>query len=140
LHLLEKVCNIQIQLAYHQEQNSDSQIRLCEPDGGNRLDGKRAVALGLVFVPLGVVSLIWKKHHVFTVIEYKDENNENRTIILDFEENTRNVQPVIYDRMVGARTQIVEPITIQETKRYMPESMLSTPEITKQGHTGGPFN
>jgi hypothetical protein len=137
---LEKVCNIQIQLAYHQEQNSDSQIRLCEPDGGNRLDGKRAVALGLVFVPLGVVSLIWKKHHVFTVIEYKDENNENRTIILDFEENTRNVQPVIYDRMVGARTQIVEPITIQETKRYMPESMLSTPEITKQGHTGGPFN
>lgn len=137
---MEKVCNIQIQLAYHQEQNSDSQIRLCEPDGGNRLDGKRAVALGLVFVPLGVVSLIWKKHHVFTVIEYKDENNENRTIILDFEENTRNVQPVIYDRMVGARTQIVEPITIQETKRYMPESMLSTPEITKQGHTGGPFN
>jgi hypothetical protein len=137
---LEKVCNIQIQLAYHQEQNSDSQIRLCEPDGGNRLDGKRAVALGLVFIPLGVVSLIWKKHHVFTVIEYKDENNENRTIILDFEENTRNVQPVIYDRMVVARTQIVEPITIQETKRYMPESMLSTPEITKQGHTGGPFN
>jgi hypothetical protein len=117
-----------------------SMVDLKNADGGNKLDGKRAVALGLVFVPLGVVSLIWKKHHVFTVIEYKDENNENRTIILDFEENTRNVQPVIYDRMVAARTQIVEPITIQETKRYMPESMLSTTAITKQEHTGGPFN
>jgi hypothetical protein len=103
-----------------------SMVDLKNADGGNKLDGKRAVALGLVFVPLGVVSLIWKKHHVLTMIEYKDENNENRTIVLDFEDNTRNVQPVIYDRMVAARTKAVE--------------LILEPTLIQKEHLGGPFN
>ena len=66
-------------------------------DGGNKIDSERILLAGVVG------GLLWKKHHVLTIIEYKDEKNESRTLVLDFENNANYVQSIIYDRMVNSQ-------------------------------------
>ncbi|MFI5423498.1 MAG: hypothetical protein WB587_11495 [Nitrososphaeraceae archaeon] len=39
-----------------------------------KISALRVVGLGLVFVPLAIVGAVWKKKHIYTVIQYNDEN------------------------------------------------------------------
>jgi hypothetical protein len=51
---------------------------------------------------LGIVGGLWKKKHVYTVIQYKDEIGA-KTIVLDFGKNINEAQPLIYKKMVESR-------------------------------------
>jgi len=51
---------------------------------------------------LGNVGGLWKKKHVYTVIQYKDEVGE-KTIVLDFGKRIDEVQPLIYQNMLESR-------------------------------------
>jgi hypothetical protein len=66
---------------------------------------RRAVALGLIFLPLAFVALAWKKKFVYTVIEYSEPLGEHE-IVIDFGKHMKEAQPYIYDQVVKARTQL----------------------------------
>ena len=51
---------------------------------------------------LGIVGGLWKKKHVYTVIQYKDEIGE-KTIVLDFGKQIDEIQPLIYHNMLEFR-------------------------------------
>jgi len=63
-----------------------------------KISAKRVIALGLVFVPLAIVGAMWKKKRLYTVIEYTD-SEDNRIIIIDFDDIVEVMQPFIYRRM-----------------------------------------
>lgn len=67
-----------------------------------KISAERVVGLGLVFVPLAIVGAIWKKRHIYTVIRYKDELDE-QTVVLDFEDNIDKFQPFIYRKVQERR-------------------------------------
>src|SRR4029078_12251748 len=64
-----------------------------------KISAGRVIALGLVFVPLAIVGAMWKKKHLYTVIQYTDSKIE-RIVILDFDDIVELMQPFIYRRMV----------------------------------------
>lgn len=64
-----------------------------------KISALRVVGLGLVFVPLAIVGAVWKKKHIYTVIQYKDEVGE-QTIVLDFGRFIDKIQPFIYRKML----------------------------------------
>jgi hypothetical protein len=51
---------------------------------------------------LGIVGGLWKKKHVYTVIQYNDQVGE-KTIILDLGKQIDEVQPLIYHNMLEFR-------------------------------------
>jgi len=51
---------------------------------------------------LGIVGGLWKKKHVYTLIQYKDEVDE-KTIVLDFGKKINEAQPLIYHNMLESR-------------------------------------
>jgi hypothetical protein len=53
-------------------------------------------------VMMGAGALLWKKKHVYTVIEYHD-GYENQKVIIDFDKDVETAQPLIYNRMVEAK-------------------------------------
>ena len=64
------------------------------------MDEKKISKTRIVLV--GVIGLVWKKKHIYTVIEYHD-GYENQTVVLDFYDAVENIQPLIYNRMVEAK-------------------------------------
>ncbi|HEY7226960.1 MAG TPA: hypothetical protein VH481_02420 [Nitrososphaeraceae archaeon] len=50
----------------------------------------------------GIIGALWKNRHIYTVIHYKDELDEQK-IVLDFEDNIDKCQPYIYNKMVEAK-------------------------------------
>lgn len=54
-------------------------------------------------VLLGVIGALWKKKHVYTVIQYKDPLGEVQSMVFDFEKEIDKVQPIIYQKMITAR-------------------------------------
>ena len=68
-----------------------------------KISALRVVGLGLVFLPLAIVGAMWKKRHLYTVIQYKDELDD-QTIVIDFENNIDEAQSLIYRKMLEART------------------------------------
>jgi hypothetical protein len=67
-----------------------------------KISALRVVGLGLVFVPLAIVGAVWKKKHIYTVIQYDDETGE-LTIVLDFGRFIDKLQPFIYRKMLEYR-------------------------------------
>lgn len=63
-----------------------------------KISAKRVVGLGLIFFPLAIVGAMWKKNHIYTVIEFKDAVGD-KAIILDFGELVDDLQGWIYRRM-----------------------------------------
>jgi hypothetical protein len=57
-------------------------------DAGKKVDADRV----LLFGPAG---LLWKRHHIVTIIKYTDEVQASQTIALDFRANTKYAQPLI---------------------------------------------
>lgn len=51
---------------------------------------------------LGIVGGLWKKKHIYTVFQYKDEIGE-KTIVLDFGNKIEEAQPLIYHKMLDSK-------------------------------------
>lgn len=68
----------------------------------DKISAMRVAALGLVFLPLAIVGAMWKKKHVYTVIQYKDEIGE-KTTVLDFRNKIDEAQPLIYHKMLDSK-------------------------------------
>ena len=62
-------------------------------DAGNKADIQRVVALGII------PGLLWERHHFVTVIKYTDDDSAPQTLAIDFRDNTRYAQPIIYKKM-----------------------------------------
>jgi hypothetical protein len=58
-------------------------------DAGNKVDIERVVGLGVI------PGLLWKKHHVVTVIKYTDDASVPQIMALDFRDDTKYAQPLI---------------------------------------------
>ena len=67
-----------------------------------RISTLRVVALGLIFVPLAIVGALWKKNHIYTIVRFVDDSDD-QMIIVDFDQNLDSAQSVIYDRMLQFR-------------------------------------
>jgi Neuraminidase (sialidase) len=50
-------------------------------------------------VMFGIIGALWKKNHIYTVLQYKDEADA-QTIILDFKRDIDKLQPFIYRKML----------------------------------------
>jgi hypothetical protein len=64
------------------------------------MDDKKISAERVIL--FGVIGAIWKKKHIYTVIRYREELDE-QTIVLDFEDNLEVLQPYIYRKMLEHR-------------------------------------
>ncbi len=64
-------------------------------------DEKKIAAMRVVL--LGVVGLLWKKKHLYTVIQYVDPLSEQQNLVFDFENKIEEVQPLIYNKVIAAR-------------------------------------
>jgi hypothetical protein len=67
-----------------------------------RISILRVVALGLIFVPLAIVGALWKKNHIYTIIRFSDDSDD-QMIIVDFDKNLDSAQSIIYNRMLEFR-------------------------------------
>jgi hypothetical protein len=65
-------------------------------------DEKKISAMRVVL--LGVIGALWKKKHVYTVIQYTDGLNEEQSLVFDFDKDIDKAQPIIYQKMLKART------------------------------------
>ena len=66
-------------------------------DAGNKVDLDRVLGLSLASLGVGtLVGLLWKRHHIVTIIKYTDEVKASQTIALDFLANTKYAQPLIF--------------------------------------------
>lgn len=63
-------------------------------------DEKTISALRVVM--FGIVGALWKKKHLYTIIQYKDSVDE-KIVVLDFDDNVDAMQPFIYRRMMRHR-------------------------------------
>lgn len=65
-----------------------------------RISALRVFILGIIFIPLAIVGAIWKKEHIYTIIHYREEDEDDQKIIVDFEKNLDSAQSVIYKKML----------------------------------------
>lgn len=69
---------------------------------------------------------MWKKNHIYTIIQYKDDVGE-KIIILDFGDKVDIIQSWIYHRMLSSRSSTTVTRDIQwlksDTKKEMTEKM-----------------
>ena len=59
-------------------------------DAGDKVDIERVVGLGVI------PGLLWKKHHVVTVIKYTDDASAPQIMAINFRDDTKYAQPLIY--------------------------------------------
>jgi hypothetical protein len=64
--------------------------------GEKRVDTDRALILP-------IVGLFWKKGRMITIIKYIDKQGFEHTIVTDFRENVKYIQPKLYERMCAAK-------------------------------------
>jgi hypothetical protein len=79
-----------------------SAITNIENTDEQKISAGRVIGLGLILPELAIVGAMWKKKHLYTVIQYKDEL-DNQTILIDFEGNINEAQPLIYHKMLEFR-------------------------------------
>ena len=73
-------------------------------DISNSKDRKRdteRLAAGLLFPP-AALAYLWKKDHIYTIIEY-DDGVDIQKIVIDFENNANYAQGLIYKKMLESR-------------------------------------
>ena len=64
-------------------------------------DEKKIAAMRVVL--LGVIGALWKKKHVYTVIRFKDELQNEQSMVFDFGDKIETVQPLIYEKVLESR-------------------------------------
>jgi hypothetical protein len=52
-------------------------------------------------VLLGIAGALWKKKHLYTVIDYTDPLEQQQSVLFDFEKNIEEVQQLIYNKSVN---------------------------------------
>lgn len=77
-------------------------IQNIENTSEKKISALRVIILGLIFVPLAIVGALWKKNHIYTIIRFRD-NFDDQMIVLDFDQNIDSAQSVIYKRMLEFR-------------------------------------
>gem|GEM_PF-1424973 len=65
-----------------------------------KISAKRVVALGAVFVPLAIVGAMWKTNHIYTVIQFRDQDGD-KAIVLDFGDKVTDIQGWLYRTMLS---------------------------------------
>jgi hypothetical protein len=65
-----------------------------------KISAFRVLILGLIFLPLAIVGALWKKNHIYTIIRFRDDYDNDQLIIVDFDQNLDSAQSVIYKRML----------------------------------------
>ena len=68
-----------------------------------RISALRVIVLGLIFLPLAIAGALWKKNHIYTVIRFRDEDDQ--MIVVDFEQNVDSGQSIIYKKMLDFHRQ-----------------------------------
>lgn len=63
---------------------------------------EQQMKLGRVLA-FGIVGALWKKKHLYTIIQYQNEYNITCGIVLDLDRQIENVQSVVYQKMVESR-------------------------------------
>lgn len=63
---------------------------------------EQQMKLGRVLA-FGIVGALWKKKHLYTIIQYQNEYNITCGIVLDLDSKIEQVQSVIYQRMVESK-------------------------------------
>lgn len=65
-------------------------------DAGNKVDLDRVVGLSIASLGVGtLIGLLWKRHHIVSIIKYVDDDHASQIIALDFLGNTQYAQPII---------------------------------------------
>ncbi|HEX6377724.1 MAG TPA: hypothetical protein VFZ60_01430 [Nitrososphaeraceae archaeon] len=77
-------------------------IQNIENTSEKKISALRVIILGLIFIPLAIVGALWKKNHIYTIIRFRD-NFDDQMIVLDFDQNIDSAQSVIYKRMLEFR-------------------------------------
>jgi hypothetical protein len=77
-------------------------------DAGKKVDADRV----LLFGPAG---LLWKRHHIVTIIKYTDEVQASQTIALDFRANTKYAQSLIDRKLREVNPKLLQSNTNQAT-------------------------
>jgi hypothetical protein len=80
---------------------------------------------------LGIIGALWKKKHIYTIIHYKDELDEQK-IILDFEDAVEYAQGLIYKKMLEARKRKEMELADAEMELADDEKKLADPEREKE--------
>lgn len=61
-------------------------------DAGNKVDIDRVIGTGII------PGFLWKRHHIITVIKYTDDVNVSQIMAIDFLDDTKYAQPLIYKK------------------------------------------
>lgn len=69
----------------------------------SKISASRVAGLGLISLDLATVGALWKKGHIYTIIEYTDGFNDEQALIFDFRHSIGQAQRAIYDRMISFR-------------------------------------
>lgn len=77
-------------------------IQNIENTSEKKISALRVIILGLIFIPLAIVGALWKKNHIYTIIRFRD-NFDDQMIVLDFDQNIDSGQSVIYKQMLEFR-------------------------------------
>jgi hypothetical protein len=79
---------------------SYSKIKEISNFNEEKRDTSRLVA-GVIFLPLAL-GYLWKKNHIYTIIEYDDEVYTQK-IVIDFGKGANYAQGLIYKKMLESR-------------------------------------
>ncbi|MBT3761215.1 MAG: hypothetical protein HOF89_01325 [Candidatus Nitrosopelagicus sp.] len=52
-------------------------------------------------VLLGIAGALWKKKHLYTVIDFVDEIDQTQSVLFDFAKNIEEAQQLIYDKTIN---------------------------------------
>jgi hypothetical protein len=92
-----------------------------------KISALRVVGLGLVSLGVGaIVGALWKKRHIYTIIDYVDVFNEEQTLVFDFEDNLEEAQQMIYKKMIGShfeKEQLERAIEQKKTNEDEPDPL-----------------
>ena len=77
-----------------------SKIRDIANSNEMKRDAERLV-YGVIALPLAL-SYLWKKNHIYTIVEY-DDGLDVQKIVIDFERNVNYAQALIYKKMLEYR-------------------------------------
>jgi hypothetical protein len=84
-------------------------IRNIENADEKKISALRVVGLGLLFLPLAIVGAVWKKKHIYTIVEYTNALNEEQTLVFDLGGKVEEAQQMMYNGMHAIKQQSPRP-------------------------------
>jgi hypothetical protein len=110
-----------------------------------KISALRVVGLGLVSLGVGaIVGALWKKRHIYTIIDYVDVLHEEQTLdvlheeqtlVFDFEGKLEEAQQMIYQKMVSSHSQKKQLLVTEKLKNDSNQDTIASGIYTND--TGG---